>query len=85
MLIYLYNIFRANDWKPRVTVLFMTDVRVEWNSFAKAKTATLTARTIITENPLGKEVETLRNYAESAPLQPLAILDVMSCNIPNRM
>lgn len=73
----------ANNWKSRSTILFMTDMRIEYNNFFKTKTAGLSQRTIITEDPIGPEAETLRQYALEAPLQLGAILDSMTCAIPD--
>lgn len=76
-------IMLANNWRPRLTILFMTDMKIEWNNFMKAKTAQISQRTLITENPIGAEVENLRHYAMNAALQPSAILDSIALSIPN--
>lgn len=76
--------FRAESWKPRETILFLTDVKVEWSSFHHSAVAVLTNRTVITENPVGIEADQLRNYAQTAALQTIAILDNLLSSLPNR-
>uniref|UniRef100_A0A1B6GAB0 MEIOB-like N-terminal domain-containing protein n=1 Tax=Cuerna arida TaxID=1464854 RepID=A0A1B6GAB0_9HEMI len=74
--------FRADNWKPRETVLFIADVRLNWNNFKKCMTATVTARTIITENPDMADADDLREHARNAPIVPSAILDQFAISFP---
>ncbi|KAG8275284.1 hypothetical protein J6590_089388 [Homalodisca vitripennis] len=76
--------YRADNWKPRETVLFIADVRLNWNSFKKCMTATVTSRTIITENPDMADAEDLREHARNAPIVSSAILDQFATNFPER-
>uniref|UniRef100_A0A1B6LKU8 MEIOB-like N-terminal domain-containing protein n=1 Tax=Graphocephala atropunctata TaxID=36148 RepID=A0A1B6LKU8_9HEMI len=74
--------YRADSWKPRETVLFIADVKLNWNDFKKCMTGTVTARTIITENPDIADAEDLREHARTAPTVPSAILDQLAINFP---
>lgn len=56
-------------------VIFFADVRLEWDAFRNEMTAIITARTIVTENPNTNEAYTLLKYAETAPIQGIAMLD----------
>ncbi|KAG8311507.1 hypothetical protein J6590_042375 [Homalodisca vitripennis] len=76
--------YRADNWKPRETVLFIADVRLNWNSFKKCMTATVTSRTIITENPDMADAEDLREHARNAPIVSSAILDQFATNFPEQ-
>ncbi|RZB84944.1 meiosis-specific with OB domain-containing protein, partial [Asbolus verrucosus] len=76
-------ITRASSWKTRSTILFITDARVEWSNFLRAYSATLTNRSIVTENPIGEEAISLANYAKSAPLETSAILDQLITALPD--
>lgn len=62
-------------------VLFLADVRLEWNTFRKGMSATVTSRSVITENPNIDEAMILRNYARTAPTKPIAILNHLANNI----
>lgn len=75
---------RANSWKPRATILFITDVRIEWSSFLRAYAASLTSRSIVTENPVGEQAVILAGYAKTATLATSAILDQLITDIPDR-
>lgn len=83
----IYNLsvtcFRAEQWKPRTTILFMADVRTKWSNFDNCMTASISSKTVVTENPTGREADNLRRFAESTPLKPLQILDHMAVNIPD--
>ncbi|KAK9502767.1 hypothetical protein O3M35_011477 [Rhynocoris fuscipes] len=74
---------RAIQWKPRYTVLFMSDIRVSWNTFKRCMCGTIGIKSIITENPSTREAKSLANYASSAPLQSQDIIDNMAANMPN--
>ncbi|XP_069761505.1 meiosis-specific with OB domain-containing protein isoform X2 [Narcine bancroftii] len=54
----------AQTWVPRETVLFIADVRVNFDHFRNSMTATVIAKTIITTNPDTKEANLLFNFAK---------------------
>lgn len=60
---------RAPQWKPRETIIFVTDVKIDWSSFHKTIVATFTSRSVLTENPVGKEAENLARYATTAKIE----------------
>lgn len=76
--------FRASKWKQRTTILFITDVKVEWSSFLRAYTATITSRSIVTEDPIGPEVLALHNYAKTAALTTADMLEQFVTELPDR-
>ncbi|XP_044267622.1 meiosis-specific with OB domain-containing protein [Tribolium madens] len=76
-------IARASTWKPRTTILFITDAKVEWSTFLRTYCAGVTSRSIITENPIGQEAATLANYAKNAPLTATDILDQFITELPD--
>ncbi|CAH0556442.1 unnamed protein product [Brassicogethes aeneus] len=76
------NILRASTWTPRYTVLFFTDVKLEWSDFEKAFRAKCTNRTVVTENPPCRETEFLLNYAKDAPIETFDIVDKMLTTLP---
>lgn len=61
----------------------MTDMRAEWSNFYRSVIAFITSKTIITEDPVGAEANTLRRYAQVAPLQTNAIIEELITSIPN--
>uniref|UniRef100_A0A6P7G0N5 Meiosis-specific with OB domain-containing protein n=1 Tax=Diabrotica virgifera virgifera TaxID=50390 RepID=A0A6P7G0N5_DIAVI len=75
---------RSEHWKPRLTVLFMADVRIKWSDFDKQFQASVAGRTIVTENPKGKEVDLLLNYAKDAPIETFAIVNQIITALPDR-
>nr|XP_014348236.1 PREDICTED: meiosis-specific with OB domain-containing protein isoform X2 [Latimeria chalumnae] len=60
----------AHTWIPKETVLFVADVRVNFDNFRNCMIATVISKTIITVNPDTKEANLLsrfaREYAETA-------------------
>ncbi|XP_044761353.1 meiosis-specific with OB domain-containing protein [Coccinella septempunctata] len=60
---------KAGCWKPRETIIFVTDVKIDWSGFHKTIVATFSSRSILTENPIGKEAENLARYAKTARLE----------------
>ncbi|KAJ9578528.1 hypothetical protein L9F63_005257 [Diploptera punctata] len=74
---------RAEHWRSRETVLFIADIRVDWNSYRRGMAATEGPRTIITENPDTIEAQTLRSYALTAPIKASAILAQLANSIPD--
>lgn len=75
--------FRATFWTPRSTILFMTDMKIDFNKFHRIFLPNISSKTIITENPVGREADVLRNYALTAPIQPTEILESLSYTIEN--
>lgn len=67
-----------------VSVLFVADVKLDWNNFKKCMTGTVTARTIITENPDIRIADELRAHARVAPVIPSVILEQLATNYPDR-
>lgn len=65
-------------------MLFVADLRLEWSNYKKCMSGTVTARTIITENPSFADADELREHARTAPTVPLLILDQLATNFPDR-
>lgn len=59
---------RSEAWTPGNTVLYISDVRVKYNDFFDAMVLVETPKTIIIEDPIGKDAEELANYVASVPL-----------------
>lgn len=59
-------------------------MKVIWNNYFKCTTGTLTTKTIVTEDPIGFEAETLRKYALIAPLLTSSMLEKMTSALPDR-
>ncbi|XP_030752470.1 meiosis-specific with OB domain-containing protein [Sitophilus oryzae] len=73
---------RSNNWKPRSSILFFTDVKIEWSSFLQAYVAKTTGRTILTENPISKDGESLFEYAQTAPIETFDIVAQLIASVP---
>lgn len=58
-------------------------MRAEWSNFYRSVIGVITSRTIITEDPVGAEANTLRKYAETIPLQTNSILEAVLASIPD--
>uniref|UniRef100_A0A4W3JVM2 Meiosis-specific with OB domain-containing protein n=1 Tax=Callorhinchus milii TaxID=7868 RepID=A0A4W3JVM2_CALMI len=54
----------AQTWIPRETVLFIADVRVNYDGFRNCMTSTVNSKTIITTNPDTKEANLLFSFAK---------------------
>ncbi|XP_055904904.1 protein hold'em [Eupeodes corollae] len=54
------------NWKQMKTILHLIDVRVGYSEFHKTTTLGLCSRSVVFEDPLGKEMESLAEYATSA-------------------
>ncbi|XP_014242888.2 meiosis-specific with OB domain-containing protein [Cimex lectularius] len=83
--IQLWNnelIERAKIWKPRFTILFLSDIKIKWNAFRRSLYGDIGPRTIVTENPDTKEAMALAQFASTAPLQPVAIVDMLAELMP---
>lgn len=61
----------------------MTDLKIIFNQFHKSLMPSISSRTVITEDPVGVEVENLRKYAATAPLQPMQVLEGLATNFYN--
>lgn len=68
-------ITRSENWKPRTTILFLTDIRINWSSFARSFVGSANSRTIVTENPIGDEAKDLFEYAQKAPIKTFEIVE----------
>ncbi|CAH1992327.1 unnamed protein product [Acanthoscelides obtectus] len=68
-------IARSEKWKPRCTILFLTDLRVQWSDFQREFVTKVTSSTIVTENPIGREAQILLDYAKHAPMETAEIVD----------
>lgn len=77
-------LIKANTWKPRSTILFITDARIRWSSFLRAYNATLSNQSVVTENPPGEEAAVLAEYAKTAPLESSAISEQLIRALPDR-
>ncbi|XP_049624044.1 meiosis-specific with OB domain-containing protein [Suncus etruscus] len=56
------SILLAQSWIPRKTVIFASDVRINFDKFRDCMTATVISKTIITTNPDIPEVNILLNF-----------------------
>ncbi|XP_003501544.1 meiosis-specific with OB domain-containing protein [Cricetulus griseus] len=56
------SILLAQSWIPRETVIFASDVRINFNKFQNCMAATVISKTIITANPDTPEANILLNY-----------------------
>ncbi|XP_067002279.2 meiosis-specific with OB domain-containing protein [Anabrus simplex] len=74
---------RADHWRPRETVLFLADMRVEWNMYKRSIMASDGNRTVVTENPDTPQAVALLRYARTAPIQATAILDHLANSLPD--
>ncbi|XP_075755938.1 meiosis-specific with OB domain-containing protein [Pelodiscus sinensis] len=62
----------AQSWMPRETVIFASDVRINFDKFRNCMTATVISKTIITTNPDTPESNILYNFVkESAAMGTL--------------
>ncbi|XP_006763981.1 PREDICTED: meiosis-specific with OB domain-containing protein isoform X2 [Myotis davidii] len=56
------SILLAQSWVPRETVIFASDVRINFDKFRNCMTATVISKTIITTNPETPEANILLNF-----------------------
>uniref|UniRef100_A0A8C9AT48 Meiosis-specific with OB domain-containing protein n=1 Tax=Prolemur simus TaxID=1328070 RepID=A0A8C9AT48_PROSS len=56
------SILLAQNWMPRATVIFASDVRISFDKFRNCMTATVISKTIITTNPDTPEANILLNF-----------------------
>ncbi|KAF0748429.1 meiosis-specific with OB domain-containing protein, partial [Aphis craccivora] len=71
---------RAAQWIPKKTILAFSNLYLEWNIFKRSMTAVVSNRTIITENPITKEANDLKVYANS---HSTGLSTKININIPN--
>lgn len=76
--------YRATSWQSRETILFISDIKLEWNNFTKCIVGRVFGRTVITEDPYTAEAEALRVYSRHAPISRNAVIDQVSQNFPDR-
>lgn len=65
-------------------MLFLADMRLDWNAFRRGMVASDGPRSIVTEDPDIPEAAALRMYARTAPLRASAILAQLASSIPDR-
>lgn len=58
-----------------IAVLFLADVRLEWNNYTRSFMFRVTKRTVVIVNPETEEAVKLRSHAEVIALPPSTILD----------
>ncbi|XP_066262542.1 meiosis-specific with OB domain-containing protein [Euwallacea similis] len=76
-------ITRSEAWKPRTTILFLADLKIEWSEFHKAYIGQTSGRTIVTENPaMSKETKELYEYAQVAPIETFDIVEQFVASLP---
>ncbi|KAK2533618.1 hypothetical protein Q9233_004832 [Columba guinea] len=66
----------AQSWIPRETVIFASDVRINFDKFRNCMTATVISKTIITTNPETAEANALFSFIKES-VQSGALLDKM--------
>ena len=65
----------SSDWIPREHVLFLADVKIDWDNYRGSACVVTNSRTIITVNPDTKEVEGLLRHAQLVDFSPVSRLD----------
>lgn len=75
----------CTDWLPRENVLFLADVRIDYDSWRGSFVVTSTSKTIITVNPDTTEATNLLRYAATVDFSTVSRLDqyVSSLDIRN--
>lgn len=56
-------------------MLFLADIRVDWNEYRRAITTNTTGRTVITENPNTVKATNLKHFMTSIPFQASGKID----------
>lgn len=70
MLLTIFNqnyVENAENWRPFSTILYLSDVQVEFSEFHRTAILTLAKRTIITENPASRKTIELQAYVRCVP------------------
>ena len=75
----------SSDWLPRENVLFLADVRIDYDSWRGSFIVTSTSKTVITVNPDTMEANNLQRYAATVDFSTVSRLDqfVSSLDIRN--
>ncbi|PNF30116.1 hypothetical protein B7P43_G03141 [Cryptotermes secundus] len=82
-LLFVTVMGKKTDFLHLLQVLFLADMRLEWNAFRRGMVASDGPRSIVTEDPETPEAAALRMYARSAPLRASAILAQLASSIPD--
>ena len=69
------HIMLAEDWIPRENILFLADVRIDWDEWRTAFILTGTSKTVITVNPDTMEAAALVRFAQLADFSSVSRLD----------
>ncbi|XP_076434165.1 meiosis-specific with OB domain-containing protein isoform X4 [Peromyscus maniculatus bairdii] len=85
------SILLAQSWMPRETVIFASDVRINFNKFQNCMAATVISKTIITTNPVNTivdvytveqlKVKALRNEGKADPFYGILYAYISTLNI----
>jgi len=65
----------SSEWMPRENVLFLADIRIDYDSWRGCMLVTATGRTIITVNPDTTEAGALLNHAQVVSFSSMTRLD----------
>jgi len=65
----------AEGWIPREAILFLADVRIDFDNWKGAFVVTANSKTVITVNPSTREAEALASYAQLADFSSISRLD----------
>ena len=65
----------SSEWIPREHVLFLADVRIDWDKYRGSACVVTNSRTVITVNPDTKEVEGLLRHAQLVDFSTVSRLD----------
>lgn len=58
----------SDSWIPQSTILFLSDVRVDFSEYLKSIALCVSSRTIILDDPIHQNAVVLKQYAESVPI-----------------
>ena len=75
----------SSDWIPRENVLFLADVRIDYDSWRGSAVVTSNCRTVITVNPDTKEAVSLLQYAQMADFSTLSRLDLFVTSLDTKL
>ena len=71
----------SSDWMPRDHILFLSDVRVDFDSWKRSFVVTFTSKSVVTVNPETKETESLQRYAASVDFSTVSRLEQFSSSL----
>lgn len=77
--IFLY-IYRSNNWQNGFTVLHLLNARTEYSDFYRTTTIGIHPRTLIIENPITDDSNSLSRFALTVPLSNIDI-DAATTNV----